>query len=457
MSRQPSRPQTQPRVTLTVFALVALLLLAACNNTPAVDPLTGTQSESTPVPTPAAEALTVTGTNALGERLHVIVPAITIGQRAEAQAVRVFVALVDPQGTYSYLLFPANRSGEDADRIALVDHPLEIGIGASTPYVALWALAFHTTGHTAAESQGWDALATSLALGFREWLLDGDPADDPLAGAVNASGGTLYAWYAEIDVLGQVLTRLDPAEGWGVNLGTATGVDDALAVVFDVDHIPAPDAPTPELEEPPEDTSIENGAAPDTPYTLVLDETFNDPTSAERWYHGRAGTFINEVVGGGYQIRLLGATRRPIALSWGSMSGLRFGRGLIEAEMRMAEGDSADATYGLWLRHQDDNNFLYVGLSNRGEYRVAVIVNNRVQTLVQDWQFHPAISTGTASNLIAIELFADGRHDLSVNDTHLLTFRDRTFGDGSIAFFCSARTTPTTCRLETLRVWQPAS
>src|SRR5690606_14430782 len=125
---------------------------------------------------------------------------------------------------------------------------------------------------------------------------------------------------------------------------------------------------------------------------------------AEGWYQGRAETFVNEVIGGGYQIRLLGSSQRPIALSWGSLSGLRAGQGRIEAEMRLTESSAGDTTYGLWLRYQDTYNFLYVGLSNQGEYRVAVVSNNRVQRVIQDWQFHPAIGRGTAANVVSVEM-----------------------------------------------------
>ena len=453
----PSLAGCRARSTAGIFSVIAALLLASCAAAPESDPASRAGRASTLFPTPASDTLMGTGTSASGERLRIIVPAITLGERPPEKPVRVFVALVDPQGTYSYLLFPANRPGEDADQIPLVDYPLEIGISEHTPHVALWVLAYHATGSAAAQALGWDALATSLALNFREWLVAGDPVDDPLAGAIAASEGTLYPWFAEIEVLGQALTRLDPAEGWDTSLGAASSADGTLTVVFDVDYLPAFDETRPEADD--EATPSPGAAAGDVHagYTLVLDETFDDAASAERWYTGRAGTFINEVAGSGYQIRLLGASRWPVALSWGALNALRIEHGLIEAEARLAEDDGSEASYGLWLHHQDDNNFVYVGLSSRGEFRVAVIVNNRVQTLIQDWQYHPAIHTGSAANSIAVEIHPDGRHDLRVNEAHLLTFRDRTFGEGAIAFFCSAATPPATCRLETLRVWQPAA
>lgn len=457
-SRHISRNSTRARLGIMAVILAALLL-GACSSAPGSDRASEANGGGTPVPTPAIETLVVTGTTASGERLRVIIPAITVAERAEGEPVRVFVALVDPGGTYSYLLYPANRPGEDADRIALAGTPLEIGVTESTPRVALWAFAYTPTGSAAADALGLDAIATSLALSFREWLIAGDAADDPLAGTVTASDGALFEWFAEIDVLGQELTWLDPGSDWGAELGAVSSPDGALSVVFDVDYFPAGES-TPAIGEP--DTEAEASLTPEAtdenaPYVLVLDETFDDNTAAERWYQGRAETFVNEILGGGYQIRLLGSSRRPVALSWGSLSGLRTSQARVEAEMRVTEGDSSDTIYGLWLRYQDDNNFLYVGLSSRGAYRIAIVSNNRVQRVIQDWQFHPAIGTGSAANTLSVEMSADGRHEVRVNDVFLLSFLDRTYGEGSIAFFCSARVTPATCRLESLRIWQPPS
>src|SRR5690606_40192997 len=144
---------------------------------------------------------------------------------------------------------------------------------------------------------------------------------------------------------------------WGAEHGAVSSPDGAWSVVFDVDYVPAVET-TPVIGEP--DTEAEASLTPEAtdenaPYVLVLDETFDDNTAAERWYQGRAETFVNEILGGGYQIRLLGSSRRPVALSWGSLSGLRTSRARGEAEMRVTEGDSSDTIYGLWLRYQDDN------------------------------------------------------------------------------------------------------
>lgn len=223
------------------LAAVAASILAACGTTPRDITATPSGAASAGIPTPAAEALTVTGTSASGESLRLIVPAITVHAVSSPDPIRVFLALVDPQGTYSYLLYPANRPGDTAHSISLVDYPLEVGVGDTTASIALWAVAYRSPGPSAAPSLGLDALATTLALSFRTWLTEGSPTDDPLAGAVRASNGALYAWFAQVDVAGQVLAWLDPARDWNAGLGAIAERQGTLTIVYDINHVHAGD------------------------------------------------------------------------------------------------------------------------------------------------------------------------------------------------------------------------
>jgi len=315
----------------------AILLIASCGPVSIVDQTTRPEPNRTLFPTPATETLQVTGTTASGDRLRIIIPALALDFRPPDTPVQIFVALVDPQGTYSYLLYPANRRGESVDQFDLSDYPIEVGVSETTPYVALWAVAYHLSGTTAAETQGWDALATSLALSFRTWLNSGEPTDDPLAGAVCASDGSLYAWFAEMEVVGQAMAVIERTGKWDRDVSTMTAGDGSLSAVFDVDYLAAADSTPPVDSSQPTKDSLPaepvTEPASGVQYTLVLEKTFDDPASGRRWY--------------------LSPTR--------------------------------------------------------------------------------AYS----------------------NDTSLLTLRDQTFSESGVAFFCAARSVPATCRLESLRVWQP--
>jgi hypothetical protein len=85
-----------------------------------------------------------------------------------------------------------------------------------------------------------------------------------------------------------------------------------------------------------------------------------------------------------------------------------------------------------------------------------VVVHNSNRVEIQDWTPHPAILRGAATNTLTIEAYSGGTYTLSANGEQLLTFKDQTFDGGSIAFFCYAQSVPATCRLERLRVWEPA-
>jgi len=354
------------------------------------------------------------------------------------------VVLAAPDDAYSYLLFPANRAGDSRDLFDLTAHPLEIGLQPETPRAALWVLAVHNRDYMPAERFGVDALAASLAYGFQRWLTTGDPSDDPLAAVVSASEGALYAWFANVDVVGQATITLRAENNWGAKLRSHSSADGGLNVIYTAQHFSAEEAArlptaTPQPEHPG--------------YVLRVDEDFASGESQYTWYQGQDNTYINQITDGAYEIRLLDIAQRDFALSWGSLEGMSFQDYIVEAQVRLVEDDVQDARYGIWFNYQDDYDFVYFGISNTGEYRAAVISENRRRVELQNWTPNPAIHTGAAVNALTIESHADGNMMLRVNGETLGTFNDTTFARGSVAFFCYAHSTPATCRLERLRIW----
>jgi hypothetical protein len=162
------------------------------------------------------------------------------------------------------------------------------------------------------------------------------------------------------------------------------------------------------------------------------------------------------MIDGAYEIRLTEIRQRNFGISWGSIEGEQFENYILEAEVSFLEEDIPQAEYGIWFYYQDDHNFVYFGISNQGEYRVAVIKDNSSQREVVDWTPHPAIRRGAATNILTIITRADGTITLGVNGEQLLTFNDQTYNTGSVAFFCRAQTVPATCHLTRLRIWQAA-
>ena len=403
-------------------------------------------SSQTPPPTPATESLHLSGTSATGARLRVTLPSIKLLKAQADTTTQLFLVLADAQGTYSYLVYPANRAGDTTDKFDLSASPLELTLRENTSAVVLWIIAVHNTRYNAAEMFGLDALAASLANGVSDWLARGDQKDDPLAAVVSASRGALYDWFAEAEVLGQSMIPFEEKDDWDIGLGSQLSPDGGLNVVYTVQVVSAA-----EVALMPTPTPVGEHAG----YALVMDDTFENGTTPGPWYQGEDSTYINQVVEGAYQIRLTNLVQRDFGLSWGSLEGQRFENYIIEARVRLVEDNVADARYGIWFDYQDDYNFIYFGISNAGEYRVAVVVRNSNRVEVQDWTPHPAILRGAATNTLTIEAYSGGDYTLSVNGEQLLTFKDQTFSGGSIAFFCYAESVPATCRLERLRVWEP--
>jgi hypothetical protein len=436
----------KPHRLVTILCCICLgCILLACTPSESSD----SRTDPTIPPTPATEMLRVSGISASGGRLVVTLPSITLLNYESGTDVQLFAIMADTNGTYAYLLYPANQPGTITDQFILTQFPLELSINDHTEAVALWLLAVHNTRYRAAESFGLDALASSLAIGFRNWLVEGSTQDDPLAAVVSASEGALFEWFAEIDVLGQAMTTFMADDNWNVGLSTLHSPDGGLSAVYTVQYASEVDvaqlipSPTPAL------------ISEDRPgYTLRVDDTFANANSTHQWYQGRDETYVNYLTNGAYEIRLTDIVQRSYGLSWGSIEHEHFENYVIEAQVRLVEDNVTDGRYGIWFNYQDDYNFIYFGISNRGEYRVAVIQSNSKRREIQDWTPSPAILTGAATNILSIESGDNGSFALSVNGERLMTFRDQTFEGGSVAFFCYAESVPTTCRLERLRVWE---
>lgn len=437
------------RFLLGLCCLCLIGIVASCTS-PDEAPIPATR---TAPPTPSIEALHVNGTSGLGARLRVTLRSVKLLKRDPDDRTQLFLVMADPEGSITYLLYPANRAGDSNDQFDLTSFPLELTLDDDTNTVQLWILAVHNAHYEAAERLGLDTLIAGLSAGFRNWLRAGDPDDDPLAAVVSASKGTLYEWFATIDVLGQGITTFTRDVGWSTGLQTLRSSDEGLSAVYSVQYISAEDAAR--LPAPPTATPIPSPTARPG-YTLRVDETFENGISAYTWYEGQDNTYTNQLIDGAYEIKLTDIKQRDHGVSWGSLEGQTFTNYSVEAQVRLVESGVQDGRYGIWFHYQDDYNFVYFGLSNRGEYRVAIIKENKNRIEVKDWTPHAAIRPGAATNSLTIETGTDGTVILGINGEQVMTFTDQNLTEGSVAFFCYAESVPTTCRLERLRIWEPA-
>lgn len=436
------------RWSIVGMCLVCLvMLLTACDlrATPDRSAATPPDANQTPLPTPSVDVLRVNGTAPDSSRLRVTVPTVRIPGDTSPPKTQLFVVLADPQGTYSYLLAPANRAGFTGNEFSLADYPLEISLREATDTIALWLFAVENQNYRIAEAFGLEALAASLGFGFRNWVAEGDPLDDPLAAVISASDGALYDWFATVEVRGQIVATLQRDQAWNTGLTARQSPNESMSVVYTVRHITQQDVaqyptPTPQLDR--------------SGYVLRLDETFDNAESDLTWFEGQDETYVNEIIDGAYQIHLSAIVQREFGLSWGSIEDAIFEDYIAEAEVQLLQDGVQEARYGIWFNYQDDYNFMYFGISNQGEYRAAVIQRNSNRIELQDWTPHPAIRRGAATNILTVASGANGDITLSVNGEQLTQFNNQVFTNGSIAFFCYAESVPATCRLNQLRIWE---
>ncbi|HEX3054044.1 MAG TPA: hypothetical protein VHP83_25545 [Aggregatilineaceae bacterium] len=429
---------------LLCFFLLACTVLEADNPSSSVDPT------RTPAPTPSTMALHENMTLNTGARVRVTVRSVELLKREPDTSAQLLVVLADGQGHSSYLLYPANRSGDPTNQFNLADYPLELSLDAQSTSVSLWILALHNSRYLAAEKLGILALVLNLSRGFDSWLATGDLTDDPLAGVVSQSEGVLYEWFAGVEVLGQGVTSFAKADNWSFGTNVLRSADDGLSAVYSMQYISEEEVAliTPTPPSPSEDHPG---------YELILDEDFLGGRSVYDWFQGQDTTYANSVVADAYEISLTDIRSREFGVSWGSMEGQRFSRYLFEADISLLENSVIGARYGIWYNYQDGKNFMYFGISNDGRYLVAIFKDNQKIREIQGWTMHPAIHTGAAKNTLSVEADGKGNFTLGINGSEVIAFTDETYPSGEIAFFCYAQSVPATCRLERLRIWEPTT
>lgn len=445
------------------FVLLAVIMSACQNGGGSGVPVSPAGVTSPPAPTPSADVLQANAIVPDEPALRLTIPSITLLERAPGESIQLLAVLADPQGGYSYVLYPANREGVLEDRIDLSRYPLELSLDAQAEQAHLWVLVWHNLRYQPAEQFGVEALATSLALSFQDWLVNEASPADALAAIVAASGGALYEWFASIDVLGQLVLSFTADGGWQQSLMSASSPDGGFTLVYSLDYSAGIATPGATPAATSEDTSpADDTATPEPPstvaylpgYSLSLDETFEDGQTSRAWFEDAGETYRNAIVNGTYQIALTDIGEREFVQSWGSVEGASFADYVVEAHVRMVQTDVVDGRYGLWFNYQDDFNFLYFGISSTGEYRAALIARNQTVLEIRDWAEHPAILPAPQTNVLTIEAETDGTFTLSANGEVLLTYQDPTFTTGSVAFFCYAKSTPATCELDSIQVWE---
>ena len=185
---------------------------------------------------------------------------------------------------------------------------------------------------------------------------------------------------------------------------------------------------------------------------LVEDE-FRGGVSANDWFiDTRADVPSNErIVDDFYDVAINRLTPGLAeATSWGSLRGRVFRDKRVEAVITADRFSSTPTRTGLWLRYQDENNFLAFMIASTGRYRIARYQNS--YTDLVGWTSHPAIRTGDgAINTLRIDV-RDDLFEFYINGQFADRVRDTTWAEGRIAFWGSTPVVPARFFLDYLRV-----
>lgn len=244
-----------------------------------------------------------------------------------------------------------------------------------------------------------------------------------LDGVVCSDG---FYWY-------QIAYGASQAQGW-----IAEGTSD----VYFVEPIEEETGqPTPIISQP----STENCP------TVLVNEPF-DGISEYTWFEGTDDNFSVQITDGAYQVTVNELLATEYATTWGSLQNLRFEDASIQASLRAQQFEADDGTrIGLWIRYQDDRNFLAFMLRSDGSYIVSRF-EDEYTNVSNGWIHHSAINIGdNAVNRLRIDSVGD-RFNLYINDVLVDNFEDSTWADGRIAFMGSAPFVPATFYMDDFQV-----
>lgn len=210
---------------------------------------------------------------------------------------------------------------------------------------------------------------------------------------------------------------------------------------------------------------IDSGALPQPPTTVpgrvlgpscnaVVEDDFLGAYSPNDWFQGNGNRSVAKIVEGAYQLRIGTGSGRTEPTTWGSLRGYSFSNARIEAVVSSSSFSQENpGRVGIWVRYQDENNFLAFMINSRSMYYVGRWQNDTYTDLV-NWTPTSAVNVGdNALNTLRVDII-DNTFALYINGEFQTTVTDDTWPDGRIAFFGSSSAVPVTFNLDYIRVCQ---
>ena len=293
-----------------------------------------------------------------------------------------------------------------------------------------------------------DALPSQLVPGQRGVVMD----DDPLPVNVRSGPGT------DFPRIGQIAIRsvFDVVQGPTCSDGLAwyriiysTGFEGWVAE-GDTSYFVEP---LPENVDAPGRALAQGSRVLARACQVILQDEFTNGVSANDWFTGVGDGSSIQIVNDFYKIQLERSGREPEVTSWGSLRNpeiQQLGDARIAAVIAVENFSEPGTRTGLWLRYQDENNFLAFMISSTRAYRIARFQNDYVDLV--DWTPSDAIhSEDNVVNTLRVDISGD-RFSFYINGDFVDSVLDSTWDSGRIAFWGSSSALPNTFRLDYLRV-----
>nr|MBA3874694.1 SH3 domain-containing protein [Anaerolineae bacterium] len=186
----------------------------------------------------------------------------------------------------------------------------------------------------------------------------------------------------------------------------------------------------------------------------LIEDEFTKGQSAHDWFEDKTfGAPSNEqIINDYYEISLnKPPSTTSEAISWGSLRGFTFRDGRVEAVVSASSFSDVTTRVGIWLRYQDEKNFIAFMIRNNGSYYVGRYQNGSYQDIA-NWTQVKAVHTGdNAVNTLRVDIVGD-QFTLYINGVLLTQFSDSTWQEGRFAFFGSSKEVPVTLHLDYVRV-----
>lgn len=318
-----------------------------------------------------------------------------------------------------------------------------------TPLPAQPTASGNTFGSIITDCSG--SLSSRLSVGMIGYVLD----DDPRSLNVRMGPSTTSTKIGSIPVGGIFNVLEGPSCGEGitwfrVQYDSLTGwIAEGDETYFTGPYDPSTPIPAAQSQTQINDAITSLGSCE----RVLLEEDFSGTLSTTWFEVTDSSRYSIQVRDGGYQINMISIVPSPgiDPVSWGSLQDYRFGDARVDAVIRSTQfNPNPTSRTGIWVRYQNENNFLAFMINSTGKYRIARFEDE--YTDLVGWSNSSAILQGdNAVNVITL-LIKDNVYDFYINNQFVDRVTDTRWNDGRLSFFGSTTDQPAIYSLEHLRI-----